>query len=67
MQLIGEKRSVNHFTKFHQMFKVFLDVSHDPVPPIELEVVGKKLNRRVSYGLETPVKYRFYSHKKIVQ
>ena len=35
--------------------------------PIEIEVVGKRLNHGRGYGLEIPIKYRFYSQEKIVQ
>ena len=34
---------------------------------IEVEVVGKRLNRKGGYGLEIPVKYRFYCQETIVQ
>ena len=38
-----------------------------PFISIEVEVVGKKLNRGGGYRLEIPVKYRVNSQKKIVQ
>ena len=38
-----------------------------PFTSIEVEVVGKSLNRGGGYGLEIPVKYRFYGQEKIVQ
>ena len=33
---------------------------------IEVQVVGKRLNREGSYGLEIPVIYRFYAQEKLV-
>ena len=35
--------------------------------PTEIEVVGKRLNHGRGYGLEIPIKYRFYSQEKILQ
>ena len=35
-------------------------------PSIEVQVVGKKLNCGVGYGLEIPVIYRFYGQEKLV-
>ena len=37
------------------------------VSEIEVEVVGKRLNRGGDYGQEIPVKYRFYGQEKIFQ
>ena len=34
-----------------------------PFTSIEVEVVGKRLNRGGDYELEIPVKYRFYGQK----
>ena len=38
-----------------------------PFTSIEAAVVRKMLNRGGDYGLEIPVKYRFYDQEKIVQ
>ena len=38
-----------------------------PFTSIEVTVVGKRLTRGGGYGLETPVKYRFYGQEKVVQ
>ena len=37
-----------------------------PNTSIEVQVVGKRLNRGGSYGLEIPVIYRFYGQEKLV-
>ena len=37
-----------------------------PSTSIEVQVVGKKLNRGGGYGLEIPVIYRFYDQEKLV-
>ena len=38
-----------------------------PISSNEAEVVGKRLNHGGDYGLEIPVKYRFYNQGKIYQ
>ena len=38
-----------------------------PFALTEVEVAGKWLNHRGSYGLEIPLKYVFYGQEKIVQ
>ena len=38
-----------------------------PFTSIEVEVVGKRLNRGGGYRLEIEAKYRFYDQEKIVQ
>ena len=43
---------------------IFLRIS---ISSIEAEVAGKRLNRGGDYGLEIPVKYRFYDQGKIYQ
>ena len=37
-----------------------------PNTSIEVQVVGKRLNRGGGYGLEIPVIYRFYGQEKLV-
>ena len=62
---LGKKSVVGHIpqniSKFSLMFLMI------PFTSIEVEVVGKRLNRGGGYGLEIPVKYRFYGQEKIVQ
>ena len=61
----GKESVVGHIpqniSKFSNMSLMILFTS------IEVEVVGKRLNRRGGYGLEIPVKYRFYCQQTIVQ
>ena len=38
-----------------------------PFTSVKIEVVDKRLNREGGYGLQIPVKYRFYGQEKIVQ
>ena len=38
-----------------------------PSTTIEVEVLGKRVNRRSGYGLEIPVKYRYYGQEKLIQ
>ena len=50
--------------KFHKIFQTF---SWIPFFTAEVEVVGKRLNRGSSYGLEISVRYHFDGQEKIVQ
>ena len=63
--LLGMESVVGHIPrnipKFSAMFLMI------PFTSIEVEVIGKMLNRGGSYGMEIPVKYRFYGQEKIVQ
>ena len=38
-----------------------------PFTSVKIEVEDKRLNREGGYGLQIPVKYRFYGQEKIVQ
>ena len=62
---LGKESVVGHIprniSKYSSMFLMISFTS------FEVEVVGKRLNRGGSYGLEIPVKYCFYGQEKIVQ
>ena len=38
-----------------------------PSTAIEVEVLGKRVNRGSGYGLEIPVKYWYYDQEKLIQ
>ena len=62
---LGKESVVGHIPQSILKFSsVFLMISFTS---IEVEVVDKRLNRGGGYGLEIPVKYRFYGQGKIVQ
>ena len=48
------------------IFKTCLMFLKFPNTLTEVQVVGKRLNRGGSYGLEIPVIYRFYAQEKLV-
>ena len=50
--------------KVSNFFSMFLKV---PNTSIEVEVVGKRVNRGGGYGLEIPVIYRFDGPEKLVK
>ena len=51
----------HNISKFSSMFLTI------PSTAFEVEVLGKRVNRRSSYGLEIPVKYRYYGQEKLIQ
>ena len=63
--LLGMESVVGHIPRNIPKFSaMFLRI---PFTSVEVEVVGKMLNRGGSYGMEIPVKHRFYGQEKIVQ
>ena len=62
---LGKKSVVGHIphniSKFSSMFLTI------PSTAIEVEVLGKRVNRGSGYGLEIPVKYRYYGQEKLIQ
>ena len=62
---LGKESVVGHIpqniSKFSSIFLMILFTS------VELEIVGKRLNRKGAYRLGIPVKYCFYGQEKIVQ
>ena len=62
---LGKESVVGHIphsiSKFSSMFLTI------PSTAIEVEVLGKRLNRGGGYGLEIPVKYRYYGQEKLIQ
>ena len=51
----------HNISKFSSMFLTI------PSTAIEVEVLGKRVNRGSGYGLEIPVKYGYYSQEKLIQ
>ena len=51
----------HNISKFSSMFLTV------PSTSIEVEVLGKRVNRGSGYGLEIPVKYRYYGQEKLIQ
>ena len=62
---LGKETVVGHIphniSKFSSMFLTI------PSTAIEVEVLGKRVNRGSGYGLESPVKYRYYGQEKLIQ
>ena len=62
---LGKETVVGHIphniSKFSSMFLTI------PSTAIEVEVLGKRVNRESGYGLESPVKYRYYGQEKLIQ
>ena len=62
---LGKESVVGHIShnisKFSSMFPTILSTA------IELEVLGERVNRKSGYGLEIPVKYRYYGQEKLIQ
>ena len=60
---LGKESVVGHIphNKFSSMFLTI------PSTAIEVEVLGKRINRGSGYGLEIPVKYRYYGQEKLIQ
>ena len=46
------------------MFKEFLSL---PNCSVRVCVKGKRINRKVGYGLETPAEYKFYGIEKTIK
>ena len=63
--LLGKESVVGHIphniSKFSSMFLTI------PFTAIEVEVLGKRVNRGSGYGLQIPVKYRYYGQEKLIQ
>ena len=51
----------HNISKFSSMFLTI------PSTAIVVEVLGKRVNRGSGYGLEIPVKYRYYGQEKLIQ
>ena len=62
---LGKESVVGHIpqniSKFSSMFLTI------PSTAIEVEVLGKSVNRGSGYELEIPVKYRYYGQEKLIQ
>ena len=62
---LGKESVVGHIphniSKFSSMFLTI------PSTAIEVEVLGKRINRGSGYGLEIPVKYWYYGQEKLIQ
>ena len=62
---LGKESVVGHIphniSKFSSMFLTI------PSTVIKVEVLGKRVNRGSGYGLEIPVKYRYYGQEKLIQ
>ena len=62
---LGTESVVGHIPHNISKFSsVFFTI---PSTAIEVEVLGKKVNRGSGYGLEIPVKYRYYGREKLIQ
>ena len=62
---MGKESVVGHIphniSKFSSMFLTI------PFTAIEVEALGKRVNRGSGYGPEIPVKYRYYGQEKLIQ
>ena len=62
---LGKESVVGHIphniSKFSSMFLTI------PSTAIEVDLLGKRVNRGSGYGLEIPVKYRYYGQEKLIQ
>ena len=62
---LGKESVVGHIphniSKFSSMFFTI------PSTAIEVEVLGKRVNRGSGYGQEIPVKYRYYGQENLIQ
>ena len=62
---LGNESVIGHIphniSKFSSMFLII------PSTVIEVEVLGKRVNCGSGYGLEIPVKYRYYGQEKLIQ
>ena len=62
---LGKESVVGHIPQNISKFSsMFLTV---PSNAIEVEVSDKRVNRGSGYGLEIPVKYRYYGQEKLIQ
>ena len=64
---LGKESVVGHIP--HNISKVSSMFLTIPSTAIEVEVLGKRVNRGSGsgYGLEIPVKYRYYGQEKLIQ
>ena len=62
---LGKESVVGHIphniSKFSSMFLTIPSIA------IEVEVLGKRVNSGSGYGLEIPVKYRYYGKEKLIK
>ena len=62
---LGKESVAGHIP--HNISKFSSMILTIPSTAIEVEVLDKRVNRGSGYGLEIPVKYRYYGQEKVIQ